>query len=249
MPVTDLEPSLRADVRDCRTGRYFHPLRKDSRRLRPQTDLGRCLTQARVASCRAPISRRLSERSCRYGRLSPSAHGPRPLPPDQNRCPSPGQRDPSSSSGHTASRSSCAMRALARSLCGRRVDPVIVSRRVISVAKFTSTFGPCRKAICTKSTVFGQRLQVARDIIATADHIKDQIRPAFGLHHLHEIRIAVIDRSLGAEINAGRTFVDPSLPSRNTRAPKVCASWIAVVPIPTIRHAPETALRPSDRRA
>ena len=40
-----------------------------------------------------------------------------------------------------------AMRALARSDCGRRVEPVMVSRRIITWAKLSSTLGPCRKAI------------------------------------------------------------------------------------------------------
>lgn len=49
---------------------------------------------------------------------------------------------PEASSGQTWALRSCAMRALARSLCGRRVDPVIVSRRIITWAKFSSTLGP-----------------------------------------------------------------------------------------------------------
>src|SRR6056297_2397532 len=48
---------------------------------------------------------------------------------------------PDSSRGQTWARNASAIRALARSLCGRRVLPVIVSRRIITCAKFNSTLG------------------------------------------------------------------------------------------------------------
>ena len=41
------------------------------------------------------------------------------------------------------------MRALASTDCGRSVEPVIVSRLIITWAKFSSTFAPPRKAIIT----------------------------------------------------------------------------------------------------
>jgi hypothetical protein len=56
---------------------------------------------------------------------------------------------PASRSGQTSVASDAAIRALARSDCGRSVDPVIVRRRIMTSAKLISTFGPSRKAIWT----------------------------------------------------------------------------------------------------
>jgi hypothetical protein len=63
--------------------------------------------------------------------------------------------------------------------CGRSVDPVIVSRRTIISAKFSSTFGPGQKGDLHQPPVIGQRLDVARQI-AAPDHVQDQVCAALG---------------------------------------------------------------------
>ena len=64
---------------------------------------------------------------------------------------------------------------------------------------------PAEEGDLHKTAVFGQRLQVAGDVVA-ADHIKDQVCPALGFQHINEIRVTVVDRGLGPEFGAGVAF-------------------------------------------
>ena len=56
-----------------------------------------------------------------------------------------------------------------------------------------------------KTAIFGQRLQVARDVIA-AHHIEDQVSAAFGFQHIHKIGIAIVDRGFGPQFGTGCAF-------------------------------------------
>ena len=85
--------------------------------------------------------------------------------------------------------------------------------------------------MCTIRPSSASARMLRGDVVA-ADHVEDQVGAALGRHHLDEILVAVVDRPLRAEA-ACRRRISPSDPAVvNTRAPKACASWIAVVPIP-----------------
>ncbi len=154
---------------------------------------------------------------------------------------------PAASSGQTFARNCSAIRALARSDCGRRVDPVIVRRRVISCTKFSSTFGPCRNAICTSRPSSAKAFRL-RGIYGPPTISRIRSAPPSRLYHLDKILVAVVDRGLRAQGHASRAFLVRSRRGEHPRA----EAWPAGSPScrsRLIRHGPETALPPASRRA
>ena len=65
---------------------------------------------------------------------------------------------------------------------------------------------PGQKGDLHQTPVVGQCLDVARQV-RPADHVQDQVRPAFGAQDVDEILGPVVDRPLCAQRQAGRAFV------------------------------------------
>ncbi len=133
---------------------------------------------------------------------------------------------------------------------GRRVEPVIVSRRRITCIRSTSTRDDLRNAICTSrpSTASSSRL---RDDVVAADHVEHELDAAAAGRvpkRLHPVGGAVVHRHLGARAPGTRRTSrrcrpsrrrarrspgraeSPSCRSRSTRRGRACVSRHAAAP-------------------
>ena len=172
---------------------------------------------------------------------------------ERDRCgPSPARSGPAASSGQTSASSAAAIRAFTSTDCGRRVEPVIVSRLVITCAKLSSAFAPAEERDHHQPPVRGQRAHVAREIVA-ADHVEDHVerraRRSPRWVDGDEVGVAVVDRALRAERLAGRRISPPSPPSRTParRGPRRAGSrWCRC---PTSRRARGSSRPPRAGRA
>ena len=136
--------------------------------------------------------------------------------------PSPGRCGPRRAAARPRARSAAAMRALASTDCGRSVEPVSVSRFIITWAKLSSAFGaaevrdhhqPARRPPARARRGRGSRRPPCRG--SRRPRARRSPRATASTKSV----VAVVDRELGPERAAGAHFSsDPAV--ANTRAPR-----------------------------
>src|SRR5438067_7044282 len=112
------------------------------------------------------------------------------------------------------------MAALSATGRGRNVEPVIVWRRTITMRQIERHLAALQKGDLHQPSLDRQRAQILLDIGA-ADHVEDHVDPPALRRLLDdccEILLAIIDRPLGAELDADGAFLRTAGGRENPRA-------------------------------
>ena len=127
---------------------------------------------------------------------------------------------PDSKSGHTFALTAAATAPFSWTDRARSVEPVSVSR-LRAAASYRVALRPALQPDLHEPAFDREHVDIARHVVA-ADHVEDDVDAASAgrvADGRDEIRLAIVDRALGAEPFAGRAFLrEPAV--ANTREPR-----------------------------